>query len=115
METNYVEDFVSKFVSVMQRAELGGYDQWGSYYHVLLDRYNEVMRLADESNSEKIKEAKNEFDTELREIQQGLEQAWNAFFPEQDYPKQSSIHGLNIVINKIIEKINSGSRKAMRE
>ena len=54
MKNNYVTEFTSTFVSVMQRGALGGYDQWGADYHLLLDKYNEIMRLADVPIPEKI-------------------------------------------------------------
>lgn len=105
MKNNYVTEFTSTFVSVMQRGGLGGYDLWGANYHLLLDKYNEIMRLADVPIPEKIKEAKIEFDKVLNETQQELRQVWIQFFPKQDYPEQNSIHGINIIINKILEKM----------
>ena len=65
--------------------------------------YNELMNSIDNNELIHIKEAKLNFIKEIESIQiDYLMKAWEIIFPKEDYPKQDSIHGINIIVEKLL-------------
>ena len=98
MNTNYVSDFTSKYVALMTRTGLGGYPTDGHEYHLLLNSYDNLMNSIDNNEISHVRLAKKDLIEQIDSTQELLKKAWNRIFPEKEYPKQNTIHGINIMV-----------------
>ena len=102
METNYVTDFTAKYVAVMTKSKIGDYSKCGPEYHLLLDAYDTLMSSIDTNDLNSIISAKKKLIKEIDSVQNSVKKAWNKYCPNDEYPVQRTIHGLNIIIAKLL-------------
>ncbi len=104
--SNYVTEFCSKYVSILLKTNLGNYTDNGAEYHNLIDAYEQLYdSIKIGANINAILNKKSTFEKEFSVVQDNVSKAWNTVFKNKVYPSQRSIHGLNIIINVILEKI----------
>lgn len=104
--SNYVTDFCSKYVGILNKTNNGSYADNGAEYHTLLDTYDELVSSIDNCGElEKIRESKKRFLDALEKAQNNVRKAWSSIECDKKYPEQHSIHGLNLVIETIGNKI----------
>ena len=99
--SNFVTEFSGQYIGVLNKTQSGNYSCNGAEYHLLLSAYDKVMLSIETEGAECIKKHKKEFDELLSKVQLNVKKAWRVYFPEEDYPEQNSIHGLNLVIERI--------------
>ncbi len=104
--SNYVTEFSGKYVSILLKTNLGDYSGNGTEYHRLLDAYDQLYDSIEKGvDIITILNKKAIFEKEFSIVQKNVSKAWMDVFKDKDYPSQRSIHGLNIIIEVISNKI----------
>ena len=103
MSTNYVSDFAASYVAAVGNGGCGTYAEAGPEYHCLIDSYDSLFNAIKNKQTEQIDSLYKDYIDSFNVVQQRLEKSWEKVFPGEPYPKQSSIHGLVIVINKMLK------------